>query len=261
VQASDDSGSDESSITAVIDGDVAFAVGDPTFSPIASQRGAKTRVIAGILNRMPFCGVTFKQEISVISEPRQLGEYSVATFPSPSMAYTVQSQMFKEGGLRPNIRQIEFGSLLRALESDAADIVLDIEPNVSIAVREGARVLYSLAARYGEISVVGVIVSEETIDKNKQDVEALVQAIDEAEQFAYVNPSDIESFAVKRFSQLDPYAVGAAIARMLKNNALPRTAEISQNAWKNAIQLRVQSGELVSLNDAMAYRDMSFIPK
>lgn len=252
------SGGDEKSVAAVISGDVTFGVGDPTFSPIAGQRGVKTRIIAAVLNRMPFWGVTFKAAIPVIDDPKQLNGYSVATFPSPSTAYTVQSEMFKEAGLEPNIRQVQFGALLPALKSGAADIALEIEPNVSIASNEGARVLYSFAKRYGDFSVTGVSVLQATIEKKPELVRAFVKALNEAEIFAHANPADVEEFAVKRFPSLDPAVARAAIRRMLQENAFPPTAKISEAAWRKAIELRVQSKEIQSLQEAMAYLDMTF---
>ena len=39
-----------------------------------------------------------------------------------------------EAGLRPNIREGSFGSLIAMLKSGKADIALELEPNVSQAV-------------------------------------------------------------------------------------------------------------------------------
>ena len=250
---------DEKSVAAVISGDVVFGVGDPTFSPIAGAKGAKTRIIASVLNGVPFWGVTFKIDVPVITDPKQLGGYTVATFPSPSTAYTLQSQMFRDGGLEPKIRQAQFGTLLPTLKSGAADIALEIEPNVSLAVKEGGRVVYGLAGRFGDFAITGVSVSEETITKKRDLVERFVRALDAAEKAAHANPQDVEDFAVKRFPDLEPAVARSAIRRMLADKVFPTSARISPEAWQKALQLRVQAGELKSIPEGMPYLDMTFL--
>jgi NitT/TauT family transport system substrate-binding protein len=254
-------GGDEKSVAAVISGDVTFGVGDPTFSPIAGSRGAETRVIAGVVNGVPFWGVTFRTDIPAITDPKQLKGYMVATFPAPSTAYTLQSQMFREGGLEPNIRQAQFGSLLPAIQSGAADIALELEPNVSLAVKEGGRVVYSLASRYGNFAITGVTVSDRTITQNPDLVRKFVTGLDAAERYAHDHPDDIEEYAMKRFPNLDPGVARSAIQRMLKDNVFPPSATISPDAWRQAVSLRVQAGELSSVADASKYLDMSFLPR
>lgn len=252
-------GGDEKSVAAVISGDVMFGVGDPTFSPIAGQKGAKTRIVASVLNGVPFWGVTFKPDIPLIAEPKQLNGYTVATFPSPSTAYTLQSQMFRDGGLEPKIRQAQFGALLPTLKSGAADIALEIEPNVSLAVKEGGRVVFSMASRFGDFAMTGVSVSEDTINKKRAAVQSFVRALNAAEKSAHANPQDVEDFAVKRFPDLDPMVARVAIRRMLADKVFPTSARISHAAWEKALKLRVQAGELSSVQAGMPYLDMSFL--
>lgn len=250
---------DEKSVAAVISGDVLFGVGDPTFSPIAGQRGAKTKIVASVLNGVPFWGVTFKTDIPTITDSKQLAGYTVATFPSPSTAYTLQSQMFRDGGLEPKIREAQFGTLLPTLKSGSADIALEIEPNVSIAVKEGGKVLFGLARRFGDFAITGVSVSEDTITKRRPLVERFVRALDAAEKAAHADPKAVEDFAVKRFPDLDPMVARSAIRRMLADGVFPASARISADAWRKALQLRIESGELKSEQVGMPYLDMTLL--
>ncbi|HRW61711.1 MAG TPA: ABC transporter substrate-binding protein, partial [Defluviicoccus sp.] len=143
-------GGDEKSVAAVISGDATFGVGDPTFAAIAGQKGRDVRVVASVLNGVPFWGVAKNPNVPEITSPGQLKGFTVGTFPAPSTAYTLQARMFRQGGLEPSIRQAQFGTLLPLLESGQVDIVLELEPNVSIATSRGAHVVFSMAKHYGQ---------------------------------------------------------------------------------------------------------------
>jgi len=131
-------GGDEKTWAAVIGGSASFGVADPTFVAIADSRGQPGRVIASIVNGVPFWGITYKAAIRPFTSPKDLQPYAVATFPSPSTAYTLQRQMFIEAGLQPNIREGSFGSLIAMVKAGKADIALELEPNVSQAISDGA---------------------------------------------------------------------------------------------------------------------------
>src|ERR1700735_2929086 len=104
-------GGDEKTWAAVMSGDAAFGIADPTFVAISDARGRSGVVVANIVNGVPFWGIALDSSISPIKDPRGLDSHTVATFPAPSTAYTLQEQMFKDAGLTHKIRQGDFGGL------------------------------------------------------------------------------------------------------------------------------------------------------
>src|SRR5213594_3412429 len=102
-------GGDEKTWAAVIGGDAQFGVADPTFIAIASQRGQPGKILATIVNGVPFWGITKKPKVPVITSPSAHNGFVVATFPSPSTAYTLQKEMFERAGITPHIREGAFG--------------------------------------------------------------------------------------------------------------------------------------------------------
>lgn len=255
-------GGDEKTFAAVISGDAQFGIADPTFVSIARSRGQSGKVVASIVNGVPFWGVTKKSSIPEINDPKMLNGYSVATFPSPSTAYTLQKQMFEKAGLKPNIKESAFGTLLAQLESGKVDIALELEPNVSTAIKQGARILYSMAEIYGDFAITGVSTSEETIQKNPQMVQKFVTAIEQALQFAHKNPNEAVEIAAKRFPNLDHSVVDQALRRILQTKTLPTTTAISDEAWTKANQLRIDAGDLkASIDEARKGLDNTFAQK
>lgn len=248
-------GGDDKSVAAVISGSADFGVGDPTFAAIAGLQGQDVKVVASVVNGVPFWGVTKNPRVPEITKPSQLAGFSVATFPSPSTAFTLQTEMFRAGGLEPNIRQAQFGTLLPLLDTGTVDIVLELEPNVSTAVAQGARVVYSMAQTYGDFAITGVTVAQKTIINRQNVVQRFVDAIDRAEKFAHTNPSDAIAIAESRFPSIAPTIAEQAMRRMLDERTYPTSAVISPDAWRKAVQLRVDAGEIPSVEVAMPYLD------
>ncbi len=243
-------GGDDKTFAAVISGDVHFGIADPTFVAIARAKGQPGKVIASIVNGVPFWGVTKNLEVPEIKNPKQLEGFTVATFPSPSTAFTLQKQMFETAGLKPRIRQAAFGALLPLLEAGAVDIALELEPNVSTAVKQGARVVYSMAEMYGDFAITGVTTRETLIAENPDLVQKFVNAIQQAESYAHANPEATADFALKRFPNLDPGIVAQALKRVIDSKTLPRNALVSKTAWEQACQLRVDAGDLPAIDAA-----------
>jgi hypothetical protein len=75
------------------------------FVVASSERGQPGRVVASIVNGVPFWGVTWKTDLKPISSASELRNLNVAAFPAPSTAYVLQEKMFKDAGLSVNISQ------------------------------------------------------------------------------------------------------------------------------------------------------------
>ena len=217
--------------------------------------------IASIVNGVPFWGVTKNNAITEITDAAQLNGYSVATFASPSTAYTLQYDMFEKAGLKPNIKQGAFGTLWAMVEAGQADIALELEPNVSIAANQGGKVLYSLAEVYGDFAITGVTISEEIATKKPELVQRFVNALQKSMQFSHTYPDSVAFYAGKLFPDIDKVVSTNAINRVISTNTLPENVVISEEAWKKAIKLRQEAGDIKSLETAKSVLDMSFAKK
>jgi NitT/TauT family transport system substrate-binding protein len=240
------SGGDDKSVAAVIAGAADFGVGDPTFAAVAKEQGRDIRVVASVVNGVPFWGVTKRTDLKPITNPAQLRGLTVATFPKPSTAYVLQEAMFREGGLKPSIREAQFGSLLPLLDTRAVDIVLELEPNVSTVVANGGHVLYSMASKYPDFAITGVTTSAGTIASRPDVVRRFVVALNEAEMAGHANPNDLVAYAQSHFPNVPGPVAAAAVKRMLGANVYPATSAVSASGWRQAINLRVNSGDLKS---------------
>jgi len=239
-------GGDEKTFAALLSGDAQFGVADPTFVAISGEKGQPGKVISSILNGVPFWGVAKNKNISEITQPSELGNYSVATFPSPATAYVLQEKMFKDGGLKPNIKETAFGSLLASLESGRVDIALELEPNVSLAVKNGNKIVYSLSSYYPDFAMTGVTALPEYLKENPEVAQKVVSSIQKSLDYIRNNPEDSAKILVERFPDVNIDVAKNAIANMIKSNVFPVTTNISEEAWNSATELRKNIGDLKS---------------
>ena len=220
-------------------------------------------MIASVVNGVPFWGVAKNDgKVPIINSPKELNGFSVATFPSPSTAFALQTEMFQKAGLKPNIRQAAFGSLLSMLESGDVDIALELEPNVSTAIKKSnAKVVYLLADLYGDFAITGVTVLEKTISEKPDLVQRFVNALQKAEVYAHAYPDSAAFYAKIKFPDLDEDVVDDAMTRIISSNTLPQNVVISDEAWEKAIQLRKQLGDIQSIEAARSVLNMEFADK
>ncbi len=255
-------GGDDKTYAAVISGDAQFGIADPTFVAIARAKGQNGQVVASIVNGVPFWGVTKNTSIPQITDPKMLNGYSVATFPAPSTAFTLQEDMFKRAGLRPNIKQAAFGTLLAQLDSNQADIALELEPNVSTAVKQGAKVIYSMPEMYGDFAITGVSVSEEMVNKHPDQIQKFVTAIEQSLRYAREHTNEVIELAAKRFPSLDKEVIAQALKRIIETKTMPESTLISPVAWDKATKLRIDAGDLkASLDEARKSLNNTFAEK
>lgn len=237
-------GGDEKTFAALLSGDAQFGVADPTFVAIAGEKGQPGKVISSILSGVPFWGVAKDKNIPEITKPSELREYSVATFPSPSTAYALQERMFKDGNLKPNIKETAFGSLLASLEAGKVDIALELEPTVSTAIKNGHKIVYALADYYPEFAITGVTALPEYLKNNPETAIKVVSAIQKSLDYIRSNPDDVAQTLVKRFPEVSIDIAKEAVKNMIEANVFPKTTNISEASWNAAIELRKEAGDL-----------------
>ncbi|KHE93644.1 MAG: ABC transporter substrate-binding protein [Candidatus Scalindua rubra] len=251
-------GGDEKTWAAVVSGGASFGVADPTFIAISENRGKPGKVVASIVNGVPFWGITFDDSIKPIKAPEGLEGYTVGTFPSPSTAYTLQKKMFLDAGLKPDIREGAFGTILAMLKSKHVNIGLELEPNVSMAVSEGAKIVYSLAYVYGNFAITGLTTTPKLIRQNPELVQKVVCGLQAALDFSRNNMDLALLILAERFPEIKRGIAREALKRVFREGIIPQTTIIDSLAWNKAINLRKEVGDITEVQDMSAYVDNSF---
>lgn len=239
-------GGDEKTFTAVSTGNAQFGVADPVFTAVARERGQGGKVVASVVRGVPFWVLTFNEKIQPFDSPTGFSGYKIAAYTAPSTSYAVMKKLLQNDGKPVNgtIVQGAFGSLIPMLKANQADMAMDIEPMVSIAVKNGARVVYSPANELGDFAFTGLTVSDEYHDKNPQTIKKVVRALAKAMQFIHGDQTGAVKVACEEFPEVPPDVVKEGIKRLVEQGTIPASPQLSEKAWEAAIALRREIGDL-----------------
>ena len=254
------SGNDDQVFATVLKGEAQFGIGDPIFTAISREKGAKGKVVASIVDGVSVWGIT-KKNIKRIEKVDDLAGLKIGTFPAPSTVYTLIRNTINVNKVKlgkTDVVQAPIGSGIALLENGSADIAMALEPDASIAESKGYTIVYSMAKFYGSFAFTGVTTTEDYIKSDKQTVQNFVNAIERALQYVRGNQDSTVVVAQHLFPEIDKKVIANAVARMIVDNTIPHHVNISKEGWQQAMIIRQQIGDIsiiTALEDAV---DTSF---
>ncbi len=241
-------GTATNSFAAMLSGEAQFSQADPMYVPISRQSGAKTKVVAQVVGRIAIWGVTMDPKIQTMEDPKVLRGKRISTHQRPMTAYVYTVQLIKDVGLEPDkdvaIIQGMPGTELVPLLQKQADFAMTIEPQVSKAVQQGGRVVFSYPEKLGDRIFTGLMTTEDFIARQKPVVRGVVKAYQRALNDIHANPSSAVASAKRSFPQLEEKIIDMALRRMISDQVIPKSVAIPEESWQKAIRARVAIGDL-----------------
>lgn len=239
-------GGDDKTFAAVASGSAQYGVADPVFTEIAREQGKGGKVVALLVNGVPFWGVTFRKDLKEINSPSDFAGLRIATYPSPSTNYAVMAETLQSTTppVKATIVQGAFGTLLALLKSGQADVAMELEPVTSIAVSEGGKVVYSDARKYGDFAFTGITVTDEYLAKHPKQVQAVVDAVAKAVKYVRADPEGALAVAKTEFSDVPEPVLRSALKRIVDENVVPQSVVLGEDAWNKSVTLRYKLGEV-----------------
>jgi len=242
------SGGDSQAFAALASAQAQFAQGDPTFVAISHERGGPGIVIASVLDRVAFWGVTFDQKLAPFSDSKGFRGLTVVTYPEPNTAYVVQKNLVKKAGLNLGkdtyIAQATFGAELGPIQVGKAQIAVSIEPTVSQAIAQNGHIVFSYANAWGPFLLTGLMSTEEFESKNPKLIQGMVNAYERALRLLHDKPEVAAAIGKKNFPEVDTSVIESAVKRLISENVFPEHAQVNLGSWRSALQLRAQVGDL-----------------
>jgi NitT/TauT family transport system substrate-binding protein len=138
-------GNDDQIFATVISGAAQFGVGDPVFTAISHDKGGPGKVVAMMITNLGVGGIANDPKIPVIKTPDNLDGLRIGSLPEPSTTFTLLTGVKKRYGLNLQIVQAPIDGQVALLEAGKADIAVDLEPDLSIFVDKGYRLVFDLA--------------------------------------------------------------------------------------------------------------------
>lgn len=240
-------GGDDKTYASVASGGAQFGVSDPTFTAIAREKGQLAVVVGTVVAGATYWGVTWDNKIKPTKTIEGLKNLRIATYEAPSTNYALMAKTLKEnrssvGSAR--IVQGAYGGLLAMLKAGNADVAMELEPAASIAVKQGAHVVFSYPEMYGPFMLTGIYVLENYRDQHPREVQGIVNALERAMRFAHTDTKAAIEVAQRKFPDIDHDVVESAVTRMVTESTLPQHVTIENEGWKNTVKVRVDLGDL-----------------
>ena len=239
------SGNDDQVYATVLSGSAEFGVGDPAFTVIAGERGGNGKIIATLVGGLANWGVAKPGKFNKITDYKELEGLRISSFPSPSTTFTILTEIIKQNNLQnTKIVETPFGNELALLQRDEVDLAIMLEPNTSVAVSQGNKVVFDLAKLYGPYLLTGVTSSDDYIYKNPDIVKKFYNSIDDAIKYCHTNIDSTITIAERNFPDVDSTVIINAVNRMINDNVIPMSAKIDSVAFKNLINTRIVAGDI-----------------
>lgn len=256
-------GNDDQIFAAVASGAVDFGVGDPVFTAIAQEKGFPAKTVAQMIVSLGLSGYTNNAKIGKIETADDLAGLRVGSFPKPSTTYTLLDELIKKNPALKNTSIVEapMGAQLALLESNQADIAVDLEPTVSIAESKGYRVVFNIGDWTDKQVITGLMAAQTTIDENPKAVQAMVNGLQRALTVMKNDKATAAKVARKLFPNLSAAVIDHAIGRMMERNMYPQSALVDDAYWQRTLQTRIDSGDLKAEQETSKSVDNSFALK
>lgn len=254
-------GNDDEVISQVASGKADLAISDPTFVANKENEKAKLKVVASLVTNVANWGYTPHPEIGEINEIYDFTGLRFAVFSKPSTSFSLIRNL--KDSNKQKLKSMEvieagIGSLTSYLDSNKADIIVEIEPMVSFAEEKGLRTVLSLKDFYSDFLYTGVVTKKAVIDKKKDEVQAFVLGIQKGLNFCKSNAKELLPIAKDLFPALSDECLLNAIKRMKENKSWPSQAIIDLKNWHNALKLRYDMGDLKTIKDEAYFLEQSF---
>lgn len=238
---------------AVLSGDATTSVTDPAEAAIAMARGAKLRVISGLVVNAPAFLVGDK---SVTADQNSWKGKTAALFTPPNTLYTIFVRELKEGGwteVEKNVWRKDAsdtpeqylhvslgkrGTELPALLAGRASLSVLNEPDASTAVVRGDDAkIHAFSKDFQELLWTTLNTSADTIEKNPETIQKVITALNAAMADMHAHPDKIAAYAGKLFDKADPKVVGDAVKSLIEAGAFPPNCMITEAGWKSNVDL------------------------
>lgn len=256
-------GNDDQIFATVISGEADFGMGDPIFTALAAEKGLGAKTVALMVTNLGLAGYTNKPNVPEIKEAKDLAGLRISSFPAPSTTYTLLAELKTKHPELKDMKIVEgrFGAQLAMLKADKVDIAVDLEPAVSIAEDNGYRVVFPMTPFIEQQAVTGLMVTQQTIDKRPEIIQAAVSSIQQAVNAIYKDRNVAYRTAKKLFPQLSDKVIHAAVNRMIENAMYPTSVVVPDNYWQRTLKTRLDSGELKKLQATSVAVDNRFAEK
>src|ERR1700754_261842 len=237
-------GSGAAGVAAVIGGHADFSLQDPMTASLANLKGASLVNVANIVAGVPVWIIAPGN--SPLKTQSDLAGKNIATaLPPTTSTYLLQRLIKQENIGDVKLNTVQIGTELSPVTAGRADAATLYEPQVDEGLAAGDKIVYAFPKAYpGGYAFSTLDTLASTIKDKPQMVAAFVKAIGDAEALIQSSPDTAKAVARAEFPTLSPTVVDNAVGRLISQKIYAQTPEISEQAFRNALDLQEYIGNI-----------------
>ena len=227
---------DDPTWRAVANGDADFGISDP-IGMIRDELTAGV-VVGTVLGKIPMWGLSRKPMIPIRSMDRfKTRRTSVFNEPTTQHALIKRALLDAGASVEEHLVGHAPGSEMSGLLDDDIDIVLLLEPQATIAEREGASRVFSAASVVGSFLCTGCFTSKKFARDNPKVVQSFVNAMEDALRLIHSDHLAALKVVQKEFADLDRTKMELATLRMIDEGVFPPAIAVDPHAWQSSVKV------------------------
>jgi NitT/TauT family transport system substrate-binding protein len=237
-------GSGAAGVAAVIGGHADFSLQDPMTAVLANLKGANVMAVANVVAGVPVWVIAPPD--AGVHQPGDMSSKSVATALPPSTSTYLLQRLIKDQKIeKVSLNTVQLGTELAPVSAGRSQAAAVYEPQADTGIAQGYKVVYGFPKAYpGGYAFSTINTAAATIKDKPQMVAAFVKSIGEAEALIHQSPDTAKAVAKTEFPSLDAKIVDAAVGRLIDQNIYAPTPEISEQAFRNALDLQESIGNI-----------------
>jgi len=237
-------GSGAQGVAAVIGGHADFSLQDPMTAALANLKGATLVNVANVVAGVPVW-VIAPPDSALKSQTDLAGKTVSTALPPTTSTYLLQRLIKQEKLADVNLNTVQIGTELAPVTAGRAAAAALYEPQVDQGIASGYKVIYAFPKAYpGGYAFSTMDTLAATIKSKPAMVAAFVKSIAQAEALIQQSPDMAKAVAVAEFPTLDKKIVESAVDRLTSQKIYAPTPEISEQAFRNALDLQEYIGNI-----------------
>jgi NitT/TauT family transport system substrate-binding protein len=211
---------------------------------LADKKGASVVNVAMVVNGVPVW-VIAPPGTSATTIKDLAGKNISAALPPSTSTYLLERLLKQDDLSSISMDTVLIGTELAPVAAGRASAAALYEPQADEGIAQGYKIIYSFASHYpGGYAFSDLDTLASTIKNNPQMVQSFVTSINQAEALIQQSPATARAVAEKEFPTLPKTVVDTAVNRLISNHVYAETADISPQAFKNALALQEYIGNV-----------------
>ncbi len=231
-------------VAAVIGGHADFSLQDPMTAMLANLKGASLVNVANVVAGVPVWVIAPKD--AKIKGVGDLAGKSVSTALPPSTSTYLLQRLINEQRLTDvKMNTVQIGTELAPVTAGRSEAAAVYMPQAETGLSQGYNIVYAFPRAYpGGYAFSTIDTLASTVKTKPKMVAAFVKSIGEAEALIQQSADTAKSVARTEFPSLDPKIVDSAVQRLIDQKIYAPTPNISEQAFRNALDLQESIGNI-----------------